>query len=182
MITIHPLSDVQTSHIGEGTRIWQFVVILPSARVGQNCNINCNCFIENDVTIGDDVTIKSGVYIWDGVVIERGAFIGSCVAFTNDRFPRSKQRHELLRTVVHCKTSIGTNSTILPGLSIGEYSLIGAGSVITKNVAPHEIWVGNPARQVGRVCECGTKLEEGLSCPACLSRYESSTAGLRKKV
>ena len=181
MTFIHPTSDVQCPHIGDGTRIWQFVVILPGARIGRNCNINCSCFIENDVSIGDDVTIKSGVYVWDGITIEDGAFIGPCVAFTNDRFPRSKHYPDVfLRTIVHRKASIGANSTILPGLSIGDYALIGAGSVLTKHVPAHEIWVGNPARHVGYACECGAKLGEQMRCASCAAQYESAAPGLRR--
>lgn len=108
MKMIHPLSDVHSFNIGEGTRIWQFTVMLEGASVGKNCNINAHCFIENDVVIGDDVTIKSGVYLWDGICIEDGAFVGPNVTFTNDKFPRSKcYPEEFLSTRVGRRASIG---------------------------------------------------------------------------
>lgn len=144
----HPLSDVQSPHIGSGTKIWQFCVILPQAIIGKNCNICAHCFIENDVLIGDDVTIKSGVQLWDGVRLESQVFIGPNVTFTNDSFPRSKQYIPPKNTVIHKGASIGANATILPGISIGAGAMVGAGSVVTKNVAERTLVVGNPARPV----------------------------------
>lgn len=147
---IHPLSDVQATQIGEGTRIWQFVVVLARAVIGKNCNICANCFIENDVIIGDYVTIKSGVYLWDGVRLSDHVFVGPCAAFTNDKFPRSQHYPEKFPiTTVLEGASIGANATILPGISIGEHAMIGAGAVVTKDVPPYAIVQGNPARIVG---------------------------------
>jgi len=146
-VFIHPLSDVQTPTIGNGTKVWQFVVILAGARIGSDCNINCHCFIENDVVVGDRVTVKPGVQLWDGLRIEDDVFIGPNVTFTNDLTPRSKQYPErFLGTVVGRGASIGANATILPGLTIGANAMIGAGSVVTKDVPAGELWVGNPAR------------------------------------
>lgn len=147
---IHPLSDVQSTQIGEGTRIWQFVVVLSRAVIGKNCNICANCFIENDVIIGDHVTIKSGVYLWDGVRLANHVFIGPCATFSNDKFPRSQQYPEKFPlTSVAEGASIGANATILPGISIGKNSMIGAGAVVTKDVPDFAIVVGNPARIMG---------------------------------
>ncbi|RAY80365.1 N-acetyltransferase [Enterobacter cloacae] len=144
---IHRLSDVQTTSIGDGTTIWQFVVILRNAAIGSNCNICASSLIENDVVIGNNVTIKSGVYIWDGVRIEDDVFIGPCVAFTNDKYPRSKEYpEEFLQTTIRKGASIGANATILPGVEIGERAIIGAGSVVTKDVPPYAVVVGNPAQ------------------------------------
>jgi UDP-2-acetamido-3-amino-2,3-dideoxy-glucuronate N-acetyltransferase len=143
---IHHLSDVQSSKIGKNTIVWQFVVILPNAEIGENCNINAHCFIENDVKIGNNVTIKCGVYLWDGISIEDNVQIGPNVTFTNDKYPRSKQPFLLKRTCVKRNASIGAGATILGGVTIGENSLIGAGSVVTKDVPSNEIWIGNPAR------------------------------------
>lgn len=144
---IHKSADVQTIKIGENTKIWQFCVILPEAVIGMNCNINCNVFIENDVIIGDNVTVKPGVQLWDGIRIENNVFIGPNVTFTNDNLPKSKQiPNKFLTTKVNQGASIGANSTILPGIEIGENSLIAAGSVVTKNIPENEIWKGNPAR------------------------------------
>lgn len=147
MNKIHSLSDVQTSNIGKDTFVWQFCVILKDAKIGNNCNINCNVFIENDVVIGNNVTVKPGVQIWDGLRIEDNVFIGPNVTFTNDRLPHSKQYPEKFQHIIIKKgASIGANATILGGLTIGENSLIGAGSVVTKDIPANEIWVGNPAK------------------------------------
>lgn len=144
---IHPLSDVQSDNIGDDTRVWQFSVILSGAVIGKNCNICAHTLIENDVWIGDRVTIKSGVFVWDGITIEDDAFIGPCVTFTNDKTPRSKKYPEsFLKTRVGKGASIGANATILPGLVLGEGCMIGAGSVVTKNVPPHATVLGNPAK------------------------------------
>jgi len=157
---IHPLSDSQSNSIGEDTNVWQFSVILAGATIGNNCNINCYVFIENEVMIGNNVTIKSGVQIWDGMVIEDDVFIGPNVTFTNDIQPRSKQYPEhYLKTIIKKGASIGANATILPGITIGEYSLIGAGSVVTKDVEPFTMVYGNPAMIKGIVDEKGTILK-----------------------
>lgn len=144
---VHPLSDVQSNNVGENTRIWQFSVILGGAEIGAECNICAHTLIENDVRIGNRVTVKSGVYIWDGITIEDDVFIGPCVAFTNDKMPRSKVYPEqFLRTVIKCGASIGANATILPGITLGECCMVGAGSVVTKDVPPYAVVIGNPAR------------------------------------
>jgi acetyltransferase-like isoleucine patch superfamily enzyme len=147
-VKIHPLSDVKSKNIGEGTSIWQYVVILPQAKIGTDCNICSHCYIENDVVIGDRVTIKNGVQIWDGLRIEDDVFIGPNVTFTNDMYPRSKARFDLLVTRIQKSVTIGANATILPGLSIGEKAMIGAGTVITKDVPPNAVVAGNPAKIV----------------------------------
>ena len=148
---IHPLSDCQAK-IPESTNIWQFCVVLPNAQVGENCNICSHCFIENDVKIGNDVTIKCGVQLWDGVRIEDNVFVGPNVTFTNDLFPRSKQHPaEYAKTNLKKGCSIGANSTIVCGVTIGENAMIGAGSVVTKDVPAGELWYGNPARFVRKI-------------------------------
>ena len=134
-------------NIGLGTNIWQFCVILPKARIGRNCNICAQVLIENDVFIGDNVTIKSGVQIWDGITIEDNVMIGPNVTFTNDLVPRSKAKNwTLTKTIIKKNASLGANSTIIAGIIIGEYSLIGAGSVVTKNIPPYTVWYGNPSQ------------------------------------
>lgn len=160
---IHSTAEVHTKNIGKGTSIWQYCVVLKDAEIGQNCNINFNVFIENDVIIGNYVTIKPGVQIWDGLRIEDYVFIGPNVTFTNDLVPRSKQYpEEFEKTYVLNGASIGANATILSGLSIGKYALIGAGSVITKNVPPYTIWYGNPAKQKGYITKDGNILNMKL--------------------
>jgi len=141
------MSDVQSEQIGEGTSVWQFVVILPGARIGRNCNLCSHVFIENDVVVGDNVTVKCGVQLWDGVTLEDEVFVGPNATFTNDPFPRSKIYPEKFgRTVVKRGASIGANATILPGITLGEGCLVGAGSVVTKDVPPGAVVAGNPAR------------------------------------
>ena len=143
---IHPLSDCKAK-IPQSTNVWQFCVIFHRAKIGENCNICANVLIENDVTIGDNVTVKSGVQLWDGVTVEDNVFIGPNATFTNDLFPRSKNPcWELRKTVVKRGASIGANSTILCGITIGENAMIGAGSVVTKDVPAGQVWAGNPAR------------------------------------
>lgn len=142
-----PFSDVQSQSIGEGTKIWQFVVVLPGAVIGNDCNICSHCFIENDVQVGDRVTVKCGVQLWDGTVIENDVFIGPNVTFSNDNFPRSKVYPDTFaKTIVREGASIGANATILPGIEIGKGAMIGAGSVVTKNVPENAVVAGNPAR------------------------------------
>ena len=151
-IKIHPSSDVQSKNIGKGTTVWQFCVILEKAKIGLDCNINAQCFIENDVQIGNRVTVKSGVYVWDGIILEDDVFVGPNVTFTNDKFPRSKIRpNEFAKTIIKKGASIGGGATILPGLTIGENAMIGAGSVVTKDVPAGVVVLGNPARQVKRI-------------------------------
>ncbi len=146
---IHNLSDVQSNNIGKNTNIWQFCVVLPNAKIGDNCNICSHCFIENDVTIGNNVTIKSGVQLWDGVCIEDDVFIGPNVTFCNDKYPKSKNKNFKLEPVrIKSGASIGANSTILPGVTIGRNALVAAGSVVTKDVADNAMVMGNPARIV----------------------------------
>jgi len=144
---IHELALVETEAIGEGTRIWANTHILAGAKIGKDCNICDHTFIENDVIIGDRVTIKSGVYIWNGIRIEDDVFVGPSVTFTNDLYPRSKHYPEkFLETWIKKGASIGANATILPGITIGEKAMIGAGAVVTKNIPQDAVVVGNPAR------------------------------------
>ena len=146
----HDLAVVESNRIGDGTRIWAFVHVLPGASIGAECNICDHCFIENDVVVGSRSTIKSGVQLWDGITIEDDVFIGPNATFTNDRMPRSKQHlPKPLRTVVRRGASIGANATILPDLTIGENAMVGAGAVVTRSVPANAIVVGNPARIVG---------------------------------
>ena len=165
---IHKLADVQSQNIGENTNIWQFCVVLKNAKIGNNCNINAGVLVENDVVIGNNVTIKSGVQIWDGVTLEDSVFIGPNATFTNDFLPRSKQYpKDFLKTTIKEFASVGANSTIIGGVIIGEYAMIGAGSVVTKDVKTQELWYGNPAIHKGYVCKCGQKCDDKLICDEC---------------
>ncbi|GAB2829600.1 acyltransferase [Ferruginibacter profundus] len=158
---IHPLSDVQSKNIGEGTTVWQFAIVLAGAVIGKNCNVNCHTFIENDVNIGDRVTIKAGVYLWDGISIADDVFIGPNVTFVNDKYPKSKiYPEQFQRTVINRGASIGAASTLLGGITIGEYALVGAGSVVTKDIPAYSLVYGNPAKVMGKVDEKGTVTEK----------------------
>jgi UDP-2-acetamido-3-amino-2,3-dideoxy-glucuronate N-acetyltransferase len=155
----HQLSDVQSKSIGEDTKIWQFSVVLKKAKIGKNCNINAHVFIENDVVIGDNVTIKSGVQIWDGVSLDDNVFVGPNVTFTNDHTPRSKKySHSFDKIIIRKGASIGANATIIAGLEIGSYAMIGAGSVVTKSISDNELWYGNPASKKGYITDDGVIL------------------------
>jgi UDP-2-acetamido-3-amino-2,3-dideoxy-glucuronate N-acetyltransferase len=147
---IHKKADVQSSSIGRDTKIWQYTIVLKGAKIGSNCNVNAQCFIENDVVIGDNVTVKCGVQLWDGITIEDNVFIGPNATFTNDKYPRSKVYPEQFsRTVIKKGASIGANATILCGVTIGENAMVGAGSVVTRDVPAGELWFGNPAKRRG---------------------------------
>lgn len=149
---IHKLSDCMNPNVPDSTNIWQFCVIFPDCQIGENCNICSHCLIENDVKIGNNVTIKCGVQIWDGIELEDNVMIGSNVTFTNDLYPRAKNKDwKMLRTKVCKGASVGAGSTLLPGITIGERAMIGAGSVVTKDVPAGEVWVGNPARFIKKV-------------------------------
>lgn len=144
---IHFLASVQSLLVGANTRIWQYVVVLPGAKIGDDCNICSHCFIENDVVIGDRVTIKNGVSIYDGLRIGNDVFIGPNVSFTNDNFPRSKKTpDQFLETVIEDGGSIGAGAVLLPGIRIGRNAMVAAGAVVTRSVPPNAVVMGNPAR------------------------------------
>lgn len=147
---VHPQGLCESPHVGEGTRVWAFAHVLPGARIGRDCNICDHVFIENDVVLGDRVTVKCGVQLWDGVRVEDDAFIGPNATFANDPFPRSRQRPDrFTATLVSRGASVGANATILPGVTIGRGAMVGAGAVVTRDVPPYAIVVGNPARITG---------------------------------
>lgn len=158
---LHDLAVVESGvSIGARTRIWAFAHVLPGAVIGEDCNICDHTFVEGRVRIGDRVTVKCGVYLWDGVIVEDDVFIGPAAAFTNDMRPRSRQylkEHPL--TFLRNGSSIGANATILPGVEIGRWAMVGAGAVVTRSVPDHGLVVGNPARLMGWVCRCGERLQ-----------------------
>ncbi|MFT0867451.1 acyltransferase [Pseudomonas sp. CAM1A] len=147
MASIHALADVQSSTIGEGTRIWQYVVVLAGAKIGRECNLCAHTLIEGDVVVGDRVTLKSGVFLWDGTRIEDDVFVGPNATFTNDPMPRSKVYPGSFSGItVKQGASIGANATLLPGITIGRGAMVGAGAVVTKSVPDFAVVVGNPAK------------------------------------
>ncbi|WP_420552520.1 acyltransferase [Tenacibaculum aiptasiae] len=179
----HKLSDVQSKNIGRNTKIWQYSIILKEAEIGENCNINAHVFIENDVVIGNNVTVKSGVQLWDGITLEDNVFIGPNVTFTNDLIPRSKSYpEEFLKTIIKKGVSIGANSTIIGGVKIHDFALIGAGSVVTKNVGKNELWVGSPAKQVGFITRSGEILNMDMISKKSGVQYEWGENDIIKKL
>ena len=184
-IIVHPSAIVDTSQIGENTRVWAFVHILAGAEIGRECNICDHVFVENDVVMGDFVTVKSGVCIWNGVTIEDHVFVGPNVSFTNDVYPRSKshlQQHP--QTRIKKGASIGAGSVVIAGVKIGCFAMVGAGTVVTRDVGDYELVMGNPARTDGYICECAKKLEVGLNksfnC-SCGLTYDITEEGVRRQ-
>jgi len=174
---IHPSAIVETAEIGEGTRIWAYTHVMSDVTIGANCNIGEHCFIESGSTVGNQVTIKNGNMIWEGVHLEDGVFVGPLVIFTNDLYPRSPRlpqaqtryadRGWLKPTVVKQGASLGAGAVILAGVVIGEYCLVGAGSIVNRSLPPHALVVGSPARLRGWVCQCGLPLVFTSAAAAC---------------
>jgi len=158
----HPTAVVESEEIGEGTRIWHFAHIREKAKIGRNCNIGKCVYIDTGVEIGNNVKIQNFACIYRGVKIEDDVFIGPAVTFTNDLYPRAFiwSEEKIIPTLVKKGASIGANSTIICGITIGEYAMVGAGSVVTRDVPPFGLAYGNPARLKGFVCYCGKKLNE----------------------
>lgn len=166
----------ENAKIGDETRIWQYCVIMKNAEIGSHCNIGAYVFVESDVKVGNGVKVKNNVSLYKGVELEDDVFVGPNVVFTNVINPRSfiERKAEFKATVVKRGASIGANATIVCGNSIGEYALVGAGAVVTKDVPPHALVMGNPARIRGYVCECGEKLhkaEESYVCARCGKQF-----------
>ncbi|MGE0267951.1 MAG: acyltransferase [Candidatus Omnitrophota bacterium] len=167
------------ANIGDNTRVWAFTNIQDGAVIGAHCNICDGCFVEKGAVVGSRVTVKNNVAIFDGITIEDEVFVGANITFINDRHPRSPNdgQWSLEKTIVRKGATLGAGSTIMGGLEIGEYAFIGAGSVVTKNVAPYTMCYGNPAREKGYVCRCGKMLDAKLTC-GCGKKYHPSKKGL----
>ena len=156
---VHQSAICESADIGKGTRIWAFVHILKNAKIGNDCNVGDYCFIENDVVIGSRVTIKNGISVWDGITIEDDVFLGPNCVLTNDLYPRSKIYHsENVRTHIKQGASIGANATIICGITLGKYCMIGAGAIVTKSVPDFAVVTGNPARFKYWISKTGEKL------------------------
>jgi len=167
---IHESAEVSDqASIGAGTKIWHQVHIREGARIGENCVLSKNVYIDHDVSIGNNVKLQNNVSVYNGVTLEDDVFVGPSVVFTNDLCPRSKDwsPDKRVETLVRKGASIGANATIICGITIGEHAMIGAGSVVTKDVPPHALVLGNPAKIVGHMCECGSKIDKNNKCTKC---------------
>jgi acetyltransferase-like isoleucine patch superfamily enzyme len=180
-VFVHPHGVCESATVGDGTRIWAFAHVMDGASIGAGCTVGDHVFIETGAVLGDGVTVKNGVQVWDGVSIGDAVFLGPGVAFTNDRIPRAfAPEFERVPTRVDRGASICANATIVCGIEIGAYSMVGAGAVVTADVAPYALVAGNPARRIGWVCECGRRLDTKLGC-SCGKSYrtgDEETAGL----
>lgn len=155
---VHPSAEVQTSKIGAGTKIWQFVVVLEGAEIGSNCNINAHCLLEDGAKLGDNSTLKSGVYLWKGIEIGKNVFVGPNVTFINDVRPKNKQYIKHPKTIIEDDVSLGANTCVGAGIKVGKGAMTGMGAVITKDVPPYALVYGNPATVKGWVDEKGESM------------------------
>jgi UDP-2-acetamido-3-amino-2,3-dideoxy-glucuronate N-acetyltransferase len=180
-VFVHPKGLCESDQVGARTRVWAFAHVLPGARVGADCNICDHAFIESGAVLGDRVTVKNAVLIWDGVTVEDEVFLGPNMVFTNDLRPRAafkKGPDELVATIVRRGATIGANATVVCGIEIGTQAFVAAGAVVVRDVPPHALVAGNPARRLGWVCTCGERLagapRDGAApaCAACGRRYE----------
>lgn len=181
-IYVHPQGICDSVEVGEDTRVWAFAHVMAGARVGSQCNIGEGAFLESGSILGDRVTVKNHVMIWDGVQIANDVFLGPGVIFTNDANPRSPRMPGVEARYAHAENwrlitkveqgaSLGAGAVILPGITIGSFAMVAAGSVVTRSVLAHQLVLGNPARPRGWVCRCGQKLDDKLGCPACQVSY-----------
>jgi acetyltransferase-like isoleucine patch superfamily enzyme len=180
-IFIHKDAVVESSHIGDGTRIWRNVHVLPGAVIGKNCNVCEGCYIESRVKIGNGVTIKNNVAIWDNITIEDDVFIGPAAVFTNDYVPRAQNKKgpdDLDGIVIKKGATIGANATIVCRTTINEYAFIGAGSVVTKDVLPYLVVFGNHAKFRGFMCQCAKRIPKGKSSYVCVCGRKYAIQGM----
>lgn len=185
----HPQALVETENVGPGTRIWAFAHVLPGVRIGADCNICDHSFIETGAVLGNNVTVKNGVAIWQGVTIEDDVFLGPNCVLTNDPNPRAyikKSGATLQTTLIRANATVGANATILCGVTVGLYAFIGAGAVVLRSVPDFALMVGNPARHIGWMCRCATRLpisapagpDSSATCPRCKTRFHATASGL----
>lgn len=177
----HETALVESDQVGEGTQVWAFAHIMKDAVVGAACKVGDHAFIESGATLGDRVVVKNGCLIWHGVHIGDDVFVGPNVVFTNVVAPRARYQttaDDWVNTEVAERATLGANSTIVCGIRIGVNAMVGAGSVVIRDVPDHGLVVGNPARQIGWACDCGTKLDGAYTCSMCGRRYVEGASGL----
>jgi UDP-2-acetamido-3-amino-2,3-dideoxy-glucuronate N-acetyltransferase len=162
------------SSVGAGSKVWHFSHVLKNTKVGERCVIGQNAVVGPNVTVGNGCKIQNNVSVYDGVTLEEDVFCGPSMVFTNVLTPRSfvERKNEFLPTLVKRGATIGANATIVCGHTIGEYAMVGAGAVVTKDVAPYALVVGNPARRIGWVSRTGERLGKDFTCPRTGERYE----------
>jgi len=181
-VYVHPRALCESDTVGDGTRVWAFAHVMRGAVIGSDCNIGEGVFVESGARVGDRVTLKNQVMVWDGVTIEDEAFIGPGVIFTNDLLPRSPRMPEVeahyrdpanwrCPTTVARGASLGAGVVVLPGVTVGTFALVGAGALVTRDVAPHQLVLGSPARPAGWVCSCRGRLDGGYVCALCGKAY-----------
>lgn len=169
--------------IGKGTKIWHFCHIQSGARIGDNCSFGQNVNVSNNVKIGNGVKVQNNVSIYEGVELEDYVFCGPSMVFTNDLTPRAKYPKGHVgykKTILHTGVTVGANATVVCGHELGEWCMIAAGAVVTKDVKKHALMAGLPAMQIGWVCECGERLHDSLVCPVCGRKYEEHEDGLEE--
>ena len=183
-VFVHPQGICESTEIGSGTRIWAFSHVMKGAQIGRDCNLGENVFVEGGAVLGNHVTVKNGVAIWDRVEVGDYVFLGPSCVFTNDRVPRSHPDYRTgptgwEATIIESGTTIGANATIVCGTTLGRWSFIAAGAVVIGDVAAHALVVGNPARQIGWICECGQRLPDTLTCKCGLG-YQLTAGALAR--
>lgn len=177
---VHDKAICDSTNVGEGTRIWAFSHVMAGAKIGKHCNIGEHCFVENDVVLGDECVIKNSISIWDGITLENRVFLGPNVVLTNDYVPRAKVIPKVwYRTLLREGASVGANATLVCGITVGRYAMIGAGAVVTRDVPDYGLVYGNPARLHGFVCVCAERLHfsDGQASCECGRRYRQQQDG-----
>jgi UDP-2-acetamido-3-amino-2,3-dideoxy-glucuronate N-acetyltransferase len=181
-VFVHERALCESTTVGAGTRVWAFAHVMDGAVVGRDCNVGEGAFVEAGARLGDRVVVKNGVLVWDKVTVEDDVFLGPAMVFTNDLVPRARFKNgpdEFLSTLVRRGASIGANVTVVCGITIGEGAFIGAGAVVAADVPARAMVLGNPARRVGWMCDCGLRLDDGFSCSCGRTyRLEDEAVGL----